>query len=135
MSTRIIKINRGDSFELITSIPGSTDQAENDKYILAKDDVFYFAICYPNQPFEEAVLLKGCTRDSIDEVTRKLDQDKEGNITIKLTPKDTRPLSPGVYYYTAKLYRGCQPGLLGDPENEPMEVRTIIERTKFIINE
>ena len=58
----------------------------------------------------------------------------DGSIKIKITPNDTRLLKPGVYYYTVKLQRGGTPGVINDLD-EPEEVRTIIERTKFIINE
>jgi hypothetical protein len=63
------------------------------------------------------------------------DQDIDtGNIAIKIIPNDTRLLDPGVYYYTVKLQRG---GTLTDIKDldEPDEVRTLIDRTKFIIND
>ena len=98
MSTRIIKINRGDSFELVTSIPDKEDATKS--YLLNDDDTFYFALCYPHQSFEEAILLKGCTADSYDDKTGEPDQDRtDGKIKIKLTPGETRHLVPGIYYY------------------------------------
>ena len=134
MSTRIIKINRGDSFEFITTIPNPNNPAEN--YILSDKDTFYFALCYPNTAFEDAVLLKGCTHTSQDELTGAYDQNREtGEIVLRLTPRETRHLAPGIYYYTAKLYTGGTPGLIGDSCDEPDYVRTIIERAKFIVNE
>ena len=124
MSNRIIKINRGDSFEFSLTIPDSKNSAKN--YLLTASDALYFALLYPHQKFEEALLLKGYTLGDQDTVT--------GEITIKLTPNETRCLTPGVYYYTAKLQRGGTLEAIGDFD-EPDEVRTIIERTKFIINE
>lgn len=118
---RIYKINRGDSFNFDLAL-----STEKNIELLAIDEVVYFAIMYPNQPIEDAIILRGYTHD---------DQDvKTGVITIKLSPSDTRCLLPGVYYYTVKLQKGGTPGVIGDYD-EPVEVRTIIERTKFIINE
>ena len=57
-----------------------------------------------------------------------------GEITVNITPNDTRSLTPGIYYYTAKLQRGGTLEVLNDFD-EPDEVTTLIERTKFIINE
>ena len=122
MSTMILKINRGDSFEMSAMIP---DRDNSTSYFLTANDVLYFALLYPNQPFEEAIILKGYTHE---------DQDvKTGAIKIELTPSETRHLSPGVYYYTTKLQRGGTLESVGDWD-EPDEVRTIIERTKFIVN-
>ena len=124
MSTKIIKLNRGDSYEFTLSIPDKTDSSIN--YLLTEKDVIYFAIMSPHQPFEKAFLLQGYTSE---------DQDAEsGEILIKVTPNDTRSLATGIYYYTVKLQRGGTIGVINDSD-EPDEVRTIIERTKFIINE
>jgi hypothetical protein len=124
MSTRIIKVNRGDSYEFDIRVPDKKDSTKN--YILTANDVIYFALLYPNQPFEDAIILRGYLA---------ADQDPEtGKITIKLTPNDTRCLTTGVYYYTVKLQRGGTLENVGDFD-EPEEVRTIIERTKFIIND
>lgn len=123
MSTRIIKINRGDSFCFTTKIPKAENPCEN--YLLTKHDALYFALLYPHQRFEEAILIKGYTRE---------DQTDEGEITIKLSASETRTLMPGVYYYTTKLQRGGTLEAIGD-DDDPDEVRTVIERTKFIINE
>ena len=78
----------------------------------------------PHQRFEDAILIKGYTRE---------DQNDDGEIIIKLTARETRNLIPGVYYYTTKLQRGGTLEAIGD-DDDPEEVRTIIERTKFIVN-
>jgi len=123
MSNRIIKFNRGDSYEFNIRIPDKSDRTKN--YILHEDtDVVYFAIMFPHQSFEHAFLIQGYTLEDQDPAT--------GEITIKLVPKDTRSIMPGVYYYTVKLQIGGTPGIINDFD-EPDEVRTIIERTKFII--
>lgn len=124
MSTRIIKINRGDSFELPVIIPRKDDCAK--PYFLTNNDVLYFALMYPNQRFEDAIFVKGYTLEEQDVET--------GEIMLKIVPNDTRALSTGVYYYTAKLQRGGTLEVLDDFD-EPDEIRTIIDRTKFIINE
>lgn len=126
MSTRIIKINRGDSFEFVTSIPDKKDSYKN--YILKATDALYFAILLPHQNFEDALILKGFSGSDPEVNT------ETGGITIKLTHSDTKYLMPGVYYYTTKLHIGGSLEDLGASE-EPEEVRTIIERTKFIVNE
>lgn len=124
MSNKIIKLNRCDSWEHIITIPKKEKPFEN--YLLKATDVLYFALLYPNQPFEDAIIVKGYTHD---------DQNIEtGEITLTLTPNETRCLTPGIYYYTTKLQRGGTLEVLGDFDNA-VEVRTITERTKFIINE
>lgn len=122
MSAKIVKLNRGDSWSLKTSIPCEDGQ----NYLLTASDVLYFALLYPHQPFEEAILIKGYTLEDQEVETQE--------ITLSLTPNETRSLTPGIYYYTTKLQRGGTLESVGDFD-EPDEVRTIIERTKFIINE
>lgn len=124
MSTRIIKINRGDTFEFSIDIHDKKDILK--KHLLAVDEAVYFVLLYPNQRFEDAILIKGYTHEDQDVNT--------GEITVKITPNDTRYLLPGVYYYTAKLQKGGSLETIDDFD-EPEEVRTLIERTKFIINE
>ena len=54
MSRNIFKINKGDSFEFLATIPDKVDPAKN--YILTADDALYFALMYPHQSFNEAIL-------------------------------------------------------------------------------
>lgn len=126
MSTRIIKINRGDSLEFTTVIPDKKDLSKN--YILKATDAIYFALLLPHQKFEDAIILNGYSSND-PEVNRET-----GEITIKLSHSDTKKLAPGVYYYTIKLHIGGSLEDLGTCK-EPYEVRTIIDRTKFIVNE
>jgi len=123
MSTRIIKLNRGDSLEFEVKIPDKSDSTKN--YMLTASDALYFALLYPRQRFEDAILIKGYACE---------DQDSDGYVKIKLIPNDTRSLTPVIYYYTIKLQRGGTLENVSDLD-EPDEVRTIVERTKFIINE
>jgi hypothetical protein len=124
MSTKIIKINRGDSYELPVVIPRKDDYTKH--YFLTSKDALYFALMYPNQRFEDAIFVKGYTLEEQDV--------KTGEVLLKITPNDTRALTPGVYYYTVKLQMGGTLEVIDDFD-EPDEVRTIIERTKFIIND
>jgi hypothetical protein len=123
MSFNIIKTNRGDYVELIIPV---FEPYSDTKHLLTANEAVYFALNYPHQSFEDALVLKGYTLEDQDVYT--------GEILVKITPKDTRKLEPGVYYYSAKLKRG---GILTiiNGDDEPEEVRTLIERTKFIINE
>ena len=123
MSNNIIKINRGDSFEFSVEVPEKLDSSKH--LVLTPSDAIYFALLYPHQYFEDAIFIKGYASD---------DQNNDGTFTIKLTPNETRALAPGIYYYTVKLQRGGTLENIGDLD-EPDEVRTLIERTKFIINE
>lgn len=128
MAKNIIKLNRGDSYEFKINIPDKEDCTKN--YLLTGSDVVYFALLYPHQKFEDAILIKGY--DHTDHIIEK--GKNTGEILIKIEPKDTRCLTPGIYYYTVKLQRGGTLITIKDCD-EPEEVRTIIERTKFIIND
>ena len=126
MSSKIIKINRGDSYSFDIWVTKNGI----DPYMLEPgQDIVYFAILFPHQPFEcaDRRLVSGYRAEDGD-------QDKDGNINIQIRPADTRWLAPGIYYYTVKLKRG---GNLLDISNndDPIEVITLVERTKFIINE
>ena len=117
-------MNRGDTYELSIDVFSATNPAKT--YMLTSRDAVYFALIYPHQRFEDAILIKGYTVE---------DQDVEtGKISVKIVSNDTRNLAPGVYYYTAKLQRGGTIETLSDFD-EPDEVTTLIERTKFIIND
>ena len=121
MSNNIIKLNRGDTYSLEYSIPNN-----NSTYYLGIDEALYFAIMYPHQRFEEAILLYGYTHE---------DQNVDnGTFTIKIPASVSRNLAPGIYYYTIKLKRGGNLESLNDYD-DPIELRTLVERTKLIINE
>ena len=128
MAKNIIKINRGDSYDFKVSVPDKEDCTKN--YILTGSDVIYFALLYPHQRFEDALIIKGY--DHTDQIIEH--GKNSGEILIKIEPKDTRRLAPGIYYYTVKLQKGGTPGIIDDCDDAD-EVRTIIERTKFIIND
>jgi hypothetical protein len=127
MAKNIIKINRGDSYEFNVAIPDKTGTAESRN--LTDTETIYFALLYPHQRFEEAIFYKGydCT-----------DHSSTGEIQIKISPNDTMNLAPGIYYYTVKLFNMSSSKLLAEifsNTDKILEASTIIERTKFIINE
>lgn len=119
MANNIITINRGDTFTFDFTI--DDDSSESGRYILSNDDVLYFGLMDPHQPFECALVKKRFTAD---------DCDSAGNLTITISPEDTIDLIPGVYYYSIKLHR------LQDTEEEYIdEVITVVNKTKFVIND
>lgn len=128
MAKNIIKLNRGDSYEFKVSVPDKEDSTKN--FILTDTDAIYFALLYPHQRFEDAILIKGY--DYTDHIIEN--GKNTGEILIKIEPKDTKCLAPGTYYYTIKLQRGGTLGVIDDWDAAE-EIRTIIERTKFIIND
>ncbi len=129
MAKNIIKLNRGDSHSFKISIPDKKYTTKN--YILNGSDVVYFALLYPHQRFEDAIITKGY--DCTDQIVKN--GENTGEILIKIDPNDTKCLAPGIYYYTVKLYQGGKLNEIDGSYDSAIEVRTIIERTKFIINE
>lgn len=123
MSYNIITLNRGDSYPFTLSIddPNSQDGI----YRLKDDDTVYLGIMDPHQLFENALVRKRFTVDDMDEA---------GNILVVIKPEDTIDLYPGIYYYAVKLHKSSPTNQeTGDPEID--EVLTIINKTKFIIND
>lgn len=95
-------LNRGDDCEFTVFINEGTNLSPV-QYKLTDKDTLYLAIEEPNQPFENAIVKKKIT-------TQNSLLDINGNVIIKLTPKDTECLMPGLYYYEikAKLYKENQ---------------------------
>lgn len=122
MSVNILKMNRGDTL----SFDFTVRDMVNAKYSLNENDTVYFAVMFPHQKFEEAIILKGYTKEDQNSQTKK--------ITIELTPSDTLLLSPGIYYYTIKLKNGGRSDVIKDLD-DVNSLRTLFERTKLIINE
>lgn len=117
MIAQIIKINRGDSLEFKLPIYAEDLSLRE----LANNEYVYFALVYPHQAFKDALILKAYAKQ--DQLSKY--------IPIALSPAETQELSPGVYYYTVKLKQG---GTIDDISSAE-KVETLIERTKFIINE
>lgn len=123
IKNNIIVMNRGDSYPFNFYI--EDDNSQDGVYHLKDDDAVYFGIMDPHQMFENALVRKKYTAE---------DMDPAGNINIVIKPEDTIDLYPGVYYYSIKLHKQspAKPEL-DEPETD--EVLTIINKTKFIIND
>ena len=123
MSYNIITLNRGDSYPFTLFIDDPNSPAGY--YTLKDDDAVYFGIMDPHQLFENALVRKKFTAEDMDEA---------GNISIVIKPEDTIDLYPGIYYYAIKLHKSS-PANQETGEAEIDEVLTIINKTKFIIND
>jgi len=126
-NNNIIVLNRGDSFNFDLTIHDET--AADGRYRLQGDDVLYFGLMDPGQPFEVAIVRKRYTVE---------DCDKAGNLSIQLNPEDTLDLIPGVYYYAIKVHLDHDE--LDHDTLEPTgrhidRVITIINKTKFFLND
>lgn len=102
-----IHIHRGDT-SIIPSTIYSGDNLSRELYTLMNGDEIYFALLEPNQCWENAIVKK-----------KFVDTD----FKIKLDPKDTMCLIPGLYYYQIKL------------RNKDGEVYTLCNRSKLYILE
>lgn len=123
ITNNIIILNRGDSY--IFNFYIEDDNSKDGIYHLKDDDAVYLGIMDPHQLFENALVRKKYTAE---------DMDPAGNISIEIKPDDTIDLYPGLYYYAIKLHKQSP----AKPElNEPEidEVVTIINKTKFILND
>ena len=118
MSTRIIKINRGDSFEFPVTLNIGSALASV-VYKLSETDVLYLGIMEPNQPFETAIIRKRFDYKDLDD---------DGNINIRFWPEDTECLLPGKYYYQIKLKTV-------DAKTGRDDVETVVDKTLFYIQE
>ena len=120
----IITVSRGDDFTLNTSINIGT-VFNPCYYDLQDEDLVYFALMEPNQPFEHALIRK---------VFTSADKDFDGSIVMNFTMKDTEFLVPGTYYYMIKLKRLDSYESDGESGYEPIyKVDTIVTKTKFIV--
>lgn len=115
----IITVHRGDSFKLPLVINFGTS-LEPVYYNMPENDIIYFGVMEPNQPFENALIRKKLTNK---------DMDDKGNIIIKFRPQDTQCVLPGKYYYQVKLQR------FNSDDPEDYEVDTVIDKTQFFILE
>lgn len=130
MANNILKMNRGDYFSFDMSIEDSTQPTGI--YNLQPDDILYFALLNPHERFEDAIILRGYTYD--DAIKTRTSLGIVHAFNIELLREDTLNLTPGVYYYTFKLQKGAKALELGLREQNANLI-TVIERTKFIINE
>ena len=102
-----MSMHRGDT-KIIKPIIYCGDKLSGKLYKLNDGDELYFALLEPNQCWENAILKK-----------KYMNPDFE----IKLNPRDTMCLIPGLYYYQIKL------------RNKDNEVYTLCNRSKLYILE
>lgn len=123
----IIVINRGDTYAFDLDI---LDENEN-IYRLQGEDALYFGIMDPRQMFENALIKKKFTIEDYEDGV-----DGESTvISFEIKPEDTLDLYPGKYYYSIKLKQNhYEEDDLGNIV-KVTGVKTIINKTKFIIND
>ena len=112
----IIMLTRGDSFSFNLDV--EDENSPFGRYKLTENDALYFGLTKPHQPFEHAIIKRKYTAK---------DQDSDGYIATMLSADETAELLPGVYYYSVKLRQNI------GATNE--QVTTIINKTKFIVND
>ena len=104
---KVITLVRGDTFYYYYPIDLGT-YIDRNYYRMKDGDYIYFAICEPNQPFEEAVVGKRYGKSDC------IEKSEDGNIysiaPIHLSSEDTENLTEGKYYYTIKLAKKTDSG-------------------------
>ena len=118
INNNIITMSRADTVEFSLFINSGTE-LEPQRYILTENDVVYFALMQPNQPFELATIKRIYTYES--------DKTLEGDLIITLNSSDTEFLSPGLYYYSLKMKT------IDENDNTKYTVNTIVPNTKLYI--
>lgn len=119
----IIIMTRGDSLEFK---PTRHVLGRYNNYELKDGDALYFGLMYPGQRFEDAIIRKMFTANEVNSLT---------DFVIELKPEDTVDLVPGKYFYALKLQLNHEEY---SPELGTVEVDkviTLINKTKFIIND
>lgn len=112
----IISMNRGDSVEAALPIMLCGNASPIEGPILETDE-FFVGITEPHQPFEHAIVKKKSLGSDV----------VDGNLVLRLEPRDTELLLPGLYYYEVKMRR------VSDGETE--EVLTVIPKKRIFILE
>lgn len=113
---KVITVTRGDYFSFSVELKKGRFPDE-EVYVLSGDDVLFFGLMEPNQPFEKAILKKQFHYDDYDV--------EGGTLKIVINPEDTIGLIPGVYYYQIKV--------LYKDDGGTTHVDTVVQKTKFII--
>ena len=162
MSSKIITMTRGDTYAFDLTI--FDEISPSLPYKLQDGDVVYFGIMLPGQRFEDAVIKKRFIYKRDDAINNYNDwclHYKQIRIKIRIAPEDTVDLTPGIYYYAVKIKRSRAktaeiatekiPCILEGPSSDgepewaeqptemeeayPYDVATIINKTKFILND
>ena len=102
-----LQMHRGDTVSIESEIYSGNNLIK-ELYKFNEGDELYFAILEPNQCWENAIVKKKFIEDASH---------------IKLDPKDTMCLFPGLYYYQLKL------------RNKDGEVFTLCNRSRLYILE
>ena len=110
----IVQLIRGDYAELHIFLNAGSNLYPQE-YPITDGTVFYFGICEPHQPFENAIVRKRYTKENVDE---------EGYLKVVLESSDTEFLHEGKYYYSLKAV---------NEDNNVERVNTIIAKTLFYI--
>lgn len=126
MAQNIITINRGDTYDFDVTIEDESTTTQT--YVLQPGDCLYFGLMLPHQPFEDAVLKKRFSYADLQKSS--LSARFSGRCKFIIEHKDTLNLLPGVYYYSVKLFKAS--ASFDETKNE---IITIINKTKFIIND
>lgn len=116
-----ISMYRGDTFKGTFLINFGTEFEPN-YYELAKEDKLYVGIREPNALFDDSIIRKTYTQESVEYF--------DGAIVLTLDPKDTEYLVPGTYYLCAKL---LQPANSTNNSSEKDVVTTVLRDTLFYI--
>jgi hypothetical protein len=118
MAQNIIILTRGDTFDFDITI---YDELFGEYFDEAKPgDIVEFRLMYPNQTYAEAILKKSVTIG---------EKNPYGKCTFTLKHSDTVNLPIGVYYYAVKFIRP------GNNEDIEPQIATVINKTKFVLND
>jgi hypothetical protein len=79
----------------------------------------------PGQPFEEALVRKKYNKSNFETLA---------DLQINLTPEDTLDLLPGKYFYAIKIQFNHEDRSATSTKRID-EVKTLVSKTKFIIND
>ena len=115
----IVTLSRGDNVSIPLFINAGTEIAPV-RYPLQDNDIIYFGVCEPNQPFETAIVRKVYDKDN-----REINDN--GDLVITFDSNDTEYLEDGLYYYIVKLST--------KNENGDELITTLIHKTKFYIED
>jgi len=114
---KVLTMTRGDYFSFKVDLKAKEFPFEETTYTLGENDILYFGLMEPGQPFEKAFLKKEYTYDDYDI--------EGGTLKVVINPEDTIELEPGTYYYQIKV--------LYEDEVGAVHVDTVVQKTKFYI--
>jgi hypothetical protein len=123
-NNNIIIMHRGDTYDFDLVIDDV--DSPNGIYRLKGNDVVYFGIMDPHQPFENALVKKRFTAE---------DAYPNGVLNIVIAPEDTLDLLPGTYYYSvrAHLQHDNFHYKTGEFLGRVDQVNTVVNKTKLFL--